>query len=75
MKTLPLSPQQSSEYDRIFKENMEQALPGIIERLLLLQIVQSEELPDDLQQTKERKPDVLKKVTDAAGKTFVLHIE
>ena len=34
-----------------------------------------EELPDDIQHTKERKPDVLKKVTDRTGETFVLHIE
>lgn len=34
-----------------------------------------EELPDDVQHTKERKPDVLKKVTDNQGKTFVLQIE
>ena len=35
----------------------------------------TEELPDDIQHTKERKPDVLKKVTDKNGETFVLHIE
>ncbi|WP_206019531.1 hypothetical protein [Runella sp. SP2] len=34
-----------------------------------------EELPDDIQHTKERKPDVLKKVTDIKGDTFVLQIE
>ena len=34
-----------------------------------------EELPDDIQYTKERKPDVLKKITDNAGDTFVLQIE
>jgi hypothetical protein len=37
--------------------------------------VHSEELPDDVQHTKERKPDVLKKITDKNGDTFVLHIE
>ncbi len=37
--------------------------------------VHTEELPDDIQHTKERKPDVLKKVTDQYGETFVLHIE
>ncbi|WP_229313214.1 hypothetical protein [Larkinella terrae] len=35
----------------------------------------SEELPDDIQHTKERKPDVLKKITDIQGNTFILQIE
>lgn len=34
-----------------------------------------EELPDDIQHTKERKPDVLKKVIDTTGDIFVLQIE
>ena len=37
--------------------------------------VDTEELPDDIQHTKERKPDVLKKVTDKSGETFLLHLE
>jgi len=37
--------------------------------------VSMEELPDDIQHTKERKPDILKKVTDTKGDTFVLQIE
>lgn len=66
---------QANQYDKIFRENMETVLPGIIEHLLKLNIVRREELPDDVQHTKERKPDLLKKVTDANGKTYVLHIE
>ena len=66
---------QGNMYDKIFRENMEAALPGIIAHLLNLHIVESVELPDDIQHTKERKPDLLKKVTDKAGKIFVLHIE
>jgi hypothetical protein len=54
---------------------MEAALPGIIEHLLGLDIISSEELPDDIQHTRERRPDLLKKVTDGAGKQYVLHIE
>ncbi|PWG77843.1 hypothetical protein DDR33_25370, partial [Pararcticibacter amylolyticus] len=34
-----------------------------------------EELPDDIQHTKERKPDVLKKITTIDGETFILQIE
>lgn len=66
---------QANQYDEIFRENMEAALPGIIERVLGLHIVNSEEIPDNIQHTKERKPDLLKKVTDAAGRIFILHVE
>ena len=66
---------QGSSYDKIIKENLEVTLPVIIKDLLGLQIVVSEELPDDVQHTKERKPDSLKKVTDIAGNTYVLHVE
>ena len=67
--------QQGNVYDKIFRENMEAALPGIIACLLNLDIINSIELPDDIQHTKERKPDLLKRVTDTKGKTFVLHVE
>ena len=66
---------QGSSYDKIIKENLEVTLPVIIKDLLGLQIIVSEELPDDVQHTKERKPDALKKVTDSAGNTYVLHVE
>lgn len=54
---------------------MEAALPGLIKNLLGIHAVYSEELPDDIQHTKERRPDVLKKLIDKTGETFVLHIE
>ncbi|QMW06179.1 hypothetical protein [Spirosoma foliorum] len=66
---------QASQYDKIFKENIEVVLPSLLENIFGITAVESEELPDDLQHTKERKPDVLKKITDAKGVTFVLHIE
>ena len=66
---------QVNQYDKILKENIEAALPGLIKNLLGIHAVHTEELPDDIQHTKERKPDVLKKVTDKNGETFVLHIE
>jgi len=66
---------QSGQYDKIIKENLEVTLPVIIRDVLGLDILQSEELPDDIQHTKERKPDALKKVTDTAGYTYVLHVE
>lgn len=66
---------QGSSYDKIFKENMEANLSGIVEQVLSMKIIISEEIPDDLQQTKERKPDLLKKVQDENGQIFILHIE
>jgi hypothetical protein len=66
---------QASQYDKIIKENLEITLPVIIRDVLGLDIAQSEELPDDIQHTKERKPDALKKVTDTTGHTYVLQVE
>ncbi|AEI51367.1 hypothetical protein [Runella slithyformis] len=66
---------QSSQYDKIFKENIEAVISSIMENVLDITAVSMEELPDDIQHTKERKPDVLKKVTDTQGDTFVLQIE
>jgi predicted transposase/invertase (TIGR01784 family) len=66
---------QVNQYDKVLRENLEAALPGLIKNLLGIHAVNTEELPDDIQHTKERKPDVLKKVTDKNGETFVLHIE
>jgi len=75
MKEEIIDQKQGSGYDKILKENMDAALPAIIENVLSLDISESIELPDDIQYTKERKPDVLKKVTDRSNNTFVLHVE
>ena len=66
---------QAGQYDKIIKENLEITLPVIIRDVLGLDIAESEELPDDIQHTKERKPDALKKVTAMAGHTYVLQVE
>jgi len=66
---------QANQYDKIFKENIEAVIPNLMQNILGITAVSSEELPDDIQHTKERKPDVLKKVTDVQGNTFVLQIE
>jgi hypothetical protein len=66
---------QSSQYDKIFKENIEAVISSIMQNVLDIIAVSMEELPDDIQHTKERKPDILKKVTDTKGDTFVLQIE
>lgn len=62
---------QANQYDKIIKENLEVTLPVIIRDVLGLDILLSEELPDDVQHTKERKPEV----TDTSGKTYVLQVE
>ncbi len=64
----------ASQYDKIFKENIEAVIPSLIANLLHIDAVESEEIPDDVQHTKERKPDVLKKITDSGGNIFVLQI-
>jgi len=66
---------QAGQYDKIIKENLEVTLPVIIKDLLGLEILTSEELSDEVQHTKERKPDALKKVTDNLGNSYVLQIE
>ena len=74
-KKRQLSGRQSAQYDKIFKENIEAVISSIMQNVLEITAVSMEELPDDIQHTKERKPDVLKKVTDTKGDTFVLQIE
>ena len=71
----PKKKRQSSQYDKIFKENIEALISSIMQNVLEITAVSMEELPDDIQHTKERKPDVLKKVTDTKGDTFVLQVE
>ncbi|GAB3988233.1 hypothetical protein GCM10028807_10440 [Spirosoma daeguense] len=66
---------QSSQYDKIVKENIEAVIPSLMQHILAITAIVSEELPDDIQHTKERKPDVLKKITDDLHNTFVLQIE
>ena len=63
---------------RVFDDNIQNQAgqyDKIIREILGLEIVDSEELPDDIQHTKERKPDALRRVTDADGNVYVLHVE
>ncbi|RDB03506.1 hypothetical protein [Runella aurantiaca] len=66
---------QSNQYDKILKENIEAVIPNLIQNVLGITVVSSEELPDDIQHTKERKPDALKQITDLHGNIFILQIE
>jgi hypothetical protein len=69
------SGRQSAQYDKIFKENIEAVISSIMQNVLKITAISMEELPDDIQHTKERKPDTLKKITDDKGNIFVLQIE
>ncbi|MCD0486789.1 hypothetical protein LPB86_01025 [Pedobacter sp. MC2016-14] len=66
---------QKAQFDKVFRENMEMTLPGLIKDVLHLHVHTIEEIPDNLQHTKERKVDLLKKVIDANGNIFILHVE
>ncbi|QJD77510.1 RpnC/YadD family protein [Spirosoma rhododendri] len=66
---------QVNQYDKILRENLEAIIPGLLKNVLGITVVESEELPDDVQHTKERKPDLLKKITDEHGSTYVLQLE
>ena len=66
---------QVSPYDKILKENLEAFFPELLRDLLDINALRTSELPDNVQHTKERKPDVLKMITDDKGEIFVLHIE
>jgi hypothetical protein len=46
-----------------------------MQNILGITVFSSEEIPDDIQHTKERKPDVLKRITDGQGNRFLLQIE
>ncbi|WP_338793040.1 hypothetical protein [Bernardetia sp. MNP-M8] len=71
---------QSQEYDKIFKENIEELIIPFAEKLLNINPKNLREIPNDLQTTLERKPDFLKKVIADKSqkekiKDFILHIE
>lgn len=59
-----INKKQTNQYDKIFKENIEAVIPSLMLNVLEINAIAIEELPDDIQHTKERKPDVLKKITD-----------
>ncbi|TDW96792.1 hypothetical protein EDB95_4628 [Dinghuibacter silviterrae] len=68
-------PKQVNQYDKVLKENIEVILPGIMKHVVGVEPETVEGLPDGVQHTRERRPDVLRKVTDRKGNTFILQIE
>lgn len=66
----------SQDYDKIFKENIEQIALPLAEKLLGIRPEKLVEITVDLQQTIERKPDFIKKVVHKdSTKDYILHIE
>lgn len=66
----------ANDYDKIFRENIEELILPLVEKLMNLKTERMEEIPDDLQWTIERKPDFLKKILHKdRSKDYVLHIE
>jgi hypothetical protein len=66
----------AQDYDKIFKENIEDIVLSLAEKILHIHPERIEEIPDDLQRTIERKPDFLKKITTKKpANTYILHIE
>lgn len=66
----------AQDYDKIFKENIEEIILPLAEKLFDIHPERLEEIPDDLQITIERRPDFLKKVlhTDS-NKDYILQLE
>ena len=54
---------------------MQSVLPGIIEKVLGINMKKCEDLPHKVQVTQQREADWLSKVTDESGHTFILHLE
>jgi len=65
----------SSDYDKIFKENIGQFFLSLSEQYLGLSIAATEELKDKLQTTLEKEADFLRLVTTSSGERFILHLE
>ena len=69
------SSKQVSQYDKIVKENIEAVLPSLLAKVMNIDVVDIQEIEDEIQRTKERKPDLLKIITDKLGNRFVFHLE
>jgi hypothetical protein len=65
-----------SKYDKILKENLEEIFLPLCKKLLNLEFEEAEEIPDDLQATRELRPDFLKRVRhEDTAKDFILQME
>jgi len=64
-----------AQYDKIIKENLIKAAPGLIRRVFGIQAVSIQPVSVEMQLTRERKADFMALVTDLAGDKFLVHIE
>jgi len=76
-KKEPIGKAEGNKYDKIFKENLQALLPALIHKVLKINILRMENLPEiRVQTTKEAEPDFLKKVfTDEHPDGCILQIE
>ncbi len=61
----------ANHYDKILKANLEEIFIPITEKLLGISLANAEELPDAVQITLEREPDLLKKIDNE----YILQVE
>ena len=66
---------QGNQHDKIIKESIEETMNFLLKIFGNIEVVKSEQLPTEIQQTKERKPDFLKIITDTAGVERIGHLE
>ncbi len=65
---------QIAAYDKIIKENLTALLPRLL-HLFNIDIQSSADIKENMQRTKERKPDLLQRIIDTLGNIFILHVE
>lgn len=66
---------QGNQHDKIIKESIEETMHFLLKTFGNIDVIKSEQLPTEIQQTQERKPDFLKIITDAFGCERIGHIE
>ena len=66
---------QGNQHDKIIKESIEETMHFLLKTFGNIDVAKSEQLPTEIQQTQERKPDFLKIITDTNGVERIGHIE
>ena len=66
---------QGNQHDKIIKESIEETMHFMLKTFGNIDVVRSEQLPTEIQQTQERKPDFLKLIVDTEGVERIGHIE
>ena len=65
---------QGNQHDKIIKESIEETMNFLLKIFANIEVVKSEQLPTEIQQTQERKPDFLKIITDVSGLQIIGHL-